>query len=72
VGFLLDGWETGDQWLSPAPPSSAQIGGMIPQLDPRFNQGRWWEVISERDAKQHQDGDRVEGANAVRKAARGN
>jgi hypothetical protein len=43
---------------------------MRPYFDPRFHQGKWHEVLAERDAQSREEGARLDAANAERARGR--
>jgi len=63
----LRDWATGEAIWPPPQPSLAAIyaAGMVPYFDPRYNAGRWNEVVAERDAQQHQENERTQASYAA-------
>jgi hypothetical protein len=64
----LPDWEHSSQmaWPPAQVPLGVLAASMVPAFDTRYNQGRWYEVIAERDEHQRRDSARVDADNARR------
>jgi hypothetical protein len=63
---LID-WDTGQEAWPPRSRLATTLATMmVPAFDPRYHQGKWYEVVAERDERERQDNDRASVIHAER------